>query len=124
MKFQKILKMVHCVNILMGIAVLTFLALGINKACFAQETATKTSQQEGVQAPESQKNSGLAFIAAAISIGLATIGAGIAVAMVGSAAMGAICEKPDLLGKAIIFIGLAEGLVIYGLIISIMILFK
>lgn len=64
------------------------------------------------------------FLAAAISTGIGSVGAGIAVAYVGSAALGAIGEKPELAARALIFVGLAEGIAIYGLIISIMILTK
>lgn len=67
-------------------------------------------------------NSGLGFIAAALSTGLATIGTGIAVGSVGSSALGAVSEDPKMLGKTLIFVGLAEGIAIYGLIVSIMIL--
>lgn len=66
--------------------------------------------------------SGLGFIAAALSTGLATIGTGVAVGSVGSSALGAVSEEPGMLGKSLIFVGLAEGIAIYGLIISIMIL--
>ncbi|OOZ37256.1 ATP synthase subunit C [Solemya elarraichensis gill symbiont] len=62
------------------------------------------------------------FLAAALSTGLSALGAGIAVASVGSAAIGALAEKPELLGRSLIIIGLAEGIAIYGLIISILIL--
>jgi V/A-type H+/Na+-transporting ATPase subunit K len=65
-----------------------------------------------------------AFIAAAIATGLSTIGAGIAVAYVGAAAVGAMSEKPEIGGRALIYVGLAEGIAIYGLIIAIMILGK
>ncbi|HHY81758.1 MAG TPA: ATPase [Clostridiales bacterium] len=65
---------------------------------------------------------GLGFIAAALSTGLATIGAGYAVGAVASSALGAVSEDPSLLGRTLIFVGLAEGIAIYGLIISIMIL--
>jgi len=65
-----------------------------------------------------------AFLAAAIAVALGSIGAGLAVGYVGAAAMGAIGEKPELAGRALIFVGLAEGIAIYGLIISIMILGK
>lgn len=68
--------------------------------------------------------SGLGFIGAALSTGLACIGAGYAVAAVGSSAIGAISEDPKLLGKTLIYVGLSEGIAIYGLIISIMILNK
>jgi V/A-type H+-transporting ATPase subunit K len=62
------------------------------------------------------------FLAAALSTGLSSVGAGYAVAHVGSAAIGALTEKPELLGRALIVIGLAEGIAIYGLIVSILIL--
>ncbi len=63
-----------------------------------------------------------ASLAAAIATGVATIGAGIAVSSTGAAAVGAIAEKPETFGRALIFVGLAEGIAIYGLIISFMIL--
>ncbi|ACO03591.1 MAG TPA: F0F1 ATP synthase subunit C [Persephonella sp.] len=65
---------------------------------------------------------GLAYIAAALAVGLSSLAAGIAVGLVGAAAMGTIGEKPELSGRALIFIGLAEGIAIYGLIIAILIL--
>lgn len=58
------------------------------------------------------------YMAAAISTGIATIGAGIAVSQVGAAAIAAISEKPELFGRVLIILGLAEGIAIYGLIIS------
>ncbi len=67
---------------------------------------------------------GLALIAAGLSTGLAAIGAGQAVAAVGSSAVGAVTEDPKVLGKTLIFVGLAEGIAIYGLIISILIIGK
>ena len=62
------------------------------------------------------------FVGAALATGLSALGAGIAVASVGSAAIGALAEKPELLGRTLIMIGLAEGIAIYGLIVSILIL--
>lgn len=67
-------------------------------------------------------NSGAVAIGAALAAGLAAIGAGIAVAVTGSAAIGATTEKPEMLGRSLIFVGLAEGIAIYGLIIAFMIL--
>ena len=61
-------------------------------------------------------------LAAAISTGLASIGAGIAVANTGAAAVGAIAEKPESFGRALIFVGMGEGIAIYGLIISFLVL--
>lgn len=65
---------------------------------------------------------GLAFIAAALSTALAAVGAGYAVGRVGSAGIGAIAEKPELFGRVLVLVGLAEGIAIYGLIVSILIL--
>jgi V/A-type H+-transporting ATPase subunit K len=63
-----------------------------------------------------------ATLAAAISTGASCLGAGIAVASSGAAAVGAIAEKPESFGRALIFVGMAEGVAIYGLIISFLIL--
>ena len=65
---------------------------------------------------------GLGYIAAALVTGLSCIGGGIAVASAASAALGAISEDASVLGKSLIFVGLAEGVCLYGLIISFMIL--
>ena len=65
-----------------------------------------------------------AVMAAAISVGAGCIGAAVAVAYVGAAAVAAVAEKPQLAGRTLIFVGLAEGIAIYGLIIAIMILGK
>ncbi len=61
-------------------------------------------------------------MAAAITMSVACIAAGAAVAITGAAAIGGITEKPEVFGRALIFVGLAEGIAIYGLIISFMIL--
>ena len=65
---------------------------------------------------------GMGYLAAAIVTGLSCIGGGIAVASAASAALGAISEDSSVLGKSLIFVGLAEGVCLYGLIISFMIL--
>jgi V/A-type H+-transporting ATPase subunit K len=64
------------------------------------------------------------LIAAAVAFGLGAIGAGIAISHVGAAAMGAIAEKPQIAGQALIFVALAEGLVVFGFITALMILGK
>ena len=75
-------------------------------------------------AVQGDSSAGLGYLSAAIAVGASTLGAGIAVAVVGAAAMGAMGEKPELAGRALIFIGLAEGIAIYGLIVALMILAK
>jgi V/A-type H+/Na+-transporting ATPase subunit K len=62
------------------------------------------------------------FASAALAAGLAALGAGYAVAQVGTAALGALAEKPDLFGRVLVMVGLAEGIAIYGLIVAILIL--
>ena len=78
------------------------------------------------EAAESAVNSaaGMGYIAAALSTGLSGIGGGIAVSAAASAALGAISEDSTIFGKSLIFAGLAEGVCLYGLIISFMILGK
>ena len=79
----------------------------------------------GAQAPAATADAatlGWAFMSAALAAGLSTLAAGYAVGMVGSAAVGALAEKPELLGRVLILVGLAEGIAIYGLIVAILIL--
>lgn len=97
---------------LIGYVPLMLLALGI----LVPDVALAASE-DGIASA-----SGMGFIAAALSTGFATIGAGYAVGAVGSSALGAVSEDPKILGKTLIFVGLAEGIAIYGLIISILIL--
>ena len=67
---------------------------------------------------------GLGYIGAALVTGLSGIGSGIAVASSASAALGAISEDGSIFGKSMIFVAMAEGIALYGLIISFMILGK
>jgi len=82
------------------------------------------AQEGGVAKDGNVEVTKFAFIAAAIATGLSALAGGIAVAYVGAAAVGAISEKPEVAGRTLIFVGLAEGIAIYGLIIAIMILGK
>jgi len=63
------------------------------------------------------------YIAAALSVSCSCIGGGIAVGRIGAAAMGAMSENPDLAGKALPFIGLAEGICLWGFLVALLILF-
>ncbi len=62
------------------------------------------------------------YIAAAVAVGLACLGGGIAVGQIGAAAMAAMSENPELSGRAIPFVGLAEGICLWGFIVALMIL--
>ena len=67
---------------------------------------------------------GLALIGVGLPTCIATIGAGIAVSSVGSASLAVITEKPEMFGRTLVYLGLAEGIAIYGLVISILLLGK
>ncbi|MDK2897042.1 MAG: V/A-type H+/Na+-transporting ATPase subunit [Candidatus Atribacteria bacterium] len=86
-------------------------------------SASAWAQTEATPAPNNS-SSGIGFIGAALATGMGAIGAGIAVAITGSSALGAISEKPELFGRSLTYVGLAEGIAIYGMIISILILGK
>jgi V/A-type H+-transporting ATPase subunit K len=67
---------------------------------------------------------GLALLGVGIPTGLSTIGAGLAVGPIGAASLAAVAEKPDMFGRTLIYLGLAEGIAIYGLVVSILVLGK
>lgn len=67
---------------------------------------------------------GLAYLGAALVTGMSALGAGIAVASAAPAAIGATSEDPKSFGKALIFVALGEGVALYGLLISILIINK
>jgi V/A-type H+-transporting ATPase subunit K len=75
---------------------------------------------EGVPAAS---NTHWRWIAAAAAVGLSCIGGGVAVGQIGAAAMGAMSENPELSGKALPFVGLAEGICLWGFLVAILILF-
>ncbi|HHX64554.1 MAG TPA: ATPase [Chloroflexi bacterium] len=95
--------------LLVSVAVI-LISLSSPMTVLAQEEAAAGGTTSGVA------------LGAALATGLACIGAGIAVGIAGAAAIGGITEKPEILGRTLIFVGLAEGIAIYGLIISFMIL--
>jgi len=105
---------------MIAIALLTF-ATGV-VATVALLAAAPALAAEAQAAPVDPSVLRWGFTAAAASAGLAALGAGYAVAQVGTAALGALAEKPDLFGRVLVMVGLAEGIAIYGLIVSILIL--
>lgn len=99
-----------------SVCLLGFIILGAHNVLYATETAQAASV--GLTLGD-----GFKYLAAALSTGLATIGTGVAVGSAGSSAIGAVSEDSTILGKTLIFVGMAEGIAIYGMIISILILF-
>ncbi|MFR1434105.1 MAG: ATP synthase subunit C [Acutalibacteraceae bacterium] len=86
----------------------------------AAPAAAQTETAGDTAAPAA--DSGMKYIGAALAVGLAGIGGGIAVASGSSAAIGATAEDPKNFGKSIIFVALGEGFGLYGLLVSLMIL--
>ncbi len=105
---------------LLGINGVIILLCGI-ALVVSLSTGTPVLAQSAEPSPEASSSSNVA-LGAALATGLACIGAGIAVGISGAAAIGGITEKPEILGRTLIFVGLAEGIAIYGLIISFLIL--
>ncbi len=66
--------------------------------------------------------SGLKYFAAAVAVGIACIAGGMAVGRIGSAAMGAMSENAELSGKALPFVGLAEGICLWGFLVALLII--
>ncbi len=100
------------VNVLMGL-----LLLGVGLVWFlAPEAVIAAGLVQEVAADPYQS------LAAALAVAVGSLAAGYAVSATGAAAIGAIAERPDVFGRALIFVGLAEGVAIYGLIIAFIIL--
>ncbi len=85
-------------------------------------TTTPALADTAAETAAAATGDGMAYLAAALVTGLACIGAGIAVAAAASAALGAISENDKIMGKALIFVALAEGIALYGLLVTFMIL--
>jgi V/A-type H+-transporting ATPase subunit K len=89
-----------------------------------EDTVSADTETTGAVVADTGFAAGMAYIAAAIVTGLSGIGGGIAVAAGAPAAIGATSEDPKAFGKALIFVALGEGIALYGLLVSILILAK
>ncbi len=99
---------------ILALAGVSALALGMHDA-LAQQAAAAPHGETSV-------GLGLALIGAGIPTALATVGAGLAVGPVGAASLAIIAEKPEMFGRTLIYLGLAEGIAIYGLVVTILLL--
>lgn len=97
-------------------AQLVIAVLGINEA-LAEPAVAQAMADGGISV-----GMGLAFIGIALPTALSTVGAGIAVGPIGSASLAAVSEKPEMFGRTLVYLGLAEGIAIYGLVLSILLL--
>jgi len=97
------------------VILLVFLLVGASQvALFAQETQSGASAESGKAMWK--------YLAAALAVGISCIAGGIAVGRIGAAAMGAMSENPELSGKALPFVGLAEGICLWGFLVGLLIL--
>lgn len=94
-------------------SVLTLLVSSV--ALFAEETQVVAN---------ANSSGAVKYLAAAIAVGLACIASGLAVGKIGAAAMGAMSENSELSGKALPFVGLAEGICLWGMLVAVLILFR
>lgn len=78
--------------------------------------------EPAVEAAGISLGQGLALLGIGLPTGLAAIGAAIALGPIGSASLAVVAEKPEMFGRTLIYIGLAEGIAIYGLVMSILLL--
>lgn len=111
------LKSTVAVNLFIFIAAqVGLLLLGIQEV-MAEPTATTAAHEITV-------GMGLAMIGIGIPTAFASIGAGIAVGPVGAASLAVVAEKPEMFGRTLVYLGLAEGIAIYGLVVTILLLGK
>jgi V/A-type H+-transporting ATPase subunit K len=89
--------------------------LGVSDAMAAAEGAAATPAEITI-------GMGLAFIGIALPTAFSTVAAGIAVGPIGAASLAAVSEKPEMFGRTLVYLGLAEGIAIYGLVLSILLL--
>lgn len=111
---RRVLPVVNGLLLTAGLAVL-LVALGGGAAHAQQAAAAAAATGTGTSS---------ALIGAGIAIAGSSIGAGIAVAYTGAAALAAISERPEMFGRAMVIVGLAEGIAIYGLVVAVILIGK
>lgn len=120
---EKKLKLHIIQSVIMLVTVMAILGTMFCADAFAEATSDNEAG-ELVMSTEKADVMKFAFIAAGIAFGLAAIGGGYAISHIGAAAMGAIAEKPQIASQALIFVALAEGVVVFGIIVAYLILNK
>ena len=116
----------HAVMLLASVVICFSCAVAVSAdtSADANDASAQTSVSEQAEAADYDNAIGMGFIAAALSIGLAGIGAGIALAAGAPAAIGAASEDPSSFGKSMIFVVLGEALALYGFVIAFLIWLK
>jgi V/A-type H+-transporting ATPase subunit K len=106
----------------LGVQLLTFVVAQLGLLFLGIGDAMAETAETVQKVSEISTGMGLAILGVGIPTGLSTIGAGIAVGPIGAASLAAVMERPEALGRSLIFLGLAEGIAIYGLVMSILLL--
>ena len=104
---------------IIALAALLFCAMAAG--IFAEETSTTKNEGQTVE-QKADSSQALKYVAAGLAVGLSCIAGGIAVGKIGSAAMGAMSENAELSGKALPFVGLAEGICLWGFLVALLII--
>jgi len=117
------LRVLLAFNGLLLVAGLGLLVMALAAAGSSAAAGLHPAMAAAAAAPDPSTN-GSALIGAAVAVAGASIGAAIAVAYTGSAAIAAISERPELFGRAMVIVGLSEGIAIYGLVVAIILIGK
>jgi V/A-type H+/Na+-transporting ATPase subunit K len=106
----------------LALGALVLLAVVLSPRSASAAPTAGVAQQQPVAARAADPKNGSALLGAAIAVAGSSIGAAIAVAYTGAAALAAMSERPELFGRAMVIVGLAEGIAIYGLIVGIILI--
>lgn len=105
-----------------AVSALLLVALSVGAVAAEPAAAGEAAAAAAAAASGSGLGQGLGYLAAALATGMSCLGAGIAIASTAPAAIGAFSEDPKAFGKALIFVVLGEGVALYGLLISILLI--
>ncbi len=122
-KNVKMLKNVVIVGAIVVVIGILFIGVLATKSLAEETKVEEAKTEEAAQKTKDPIAEGLKYLGASLAVGLSAIGAGIAVGPIGTTASSIVAEKPEFLGISFIYIGLAEGIAIYGIAIAILILF-
>ena len=106
----------HCFSFFLLVAAATAFGFAMSGSASAADAANAAASASGLA-------EGLKYVGAALAVGLSGVGGGIAVSSAAAAALGAMSENDTIFGKALIFVGLAEGVALYGLLVALLMLF-
>jgi V/A-type H+-transporting ATPase subunit K len=114
------LRVLRVLNLAVLVAGLTLVLV----AFLGGDSGAAAPASQAAQTTTATAVNGSALIGAAIAVAGSSLGAAIAVAYTGSAALAAISERPEIFGRAMVIVGLAEGIAIYGLIVAVILIGK